>query len=124
MARAAADSDVYNAIAEPRRRAILELVCTGERAVNEVAEALALDQPSVSKHLRVLREVDLVTVRRDGRRRLYSADPRALAPVQAWTEKCERLWERHVDAIQRRAETRASSRRTEADEPETKDQGT
>jgi len=115
MARAAADSDVYNAIAEPRRRAILELVCTGEHAVNDVADALQLDQPSVSKHLRVLREVDLVSVRRDGRRRLYSADPRALEPVQAWVEKLERTWTRHVDSIQERAEARA---RTRSDQPE------
>lgn len=115
MARAAADSDVYNAIAEPRRRAILELVCTGEHAVNDVADALRMDQPSVSKHLRVLREVDLVSVRRDGRRRLYSADPGALEPVQAWVEKLERIWTRRVDSIQERAEARARRR---PDQPE------
>lgn len=115
MARAAADSDVYNAIAEPRRRAILELICTGERAVGEVAETLDMDQPSVSKHLRVLRDVDLVSVRRDGRRRLYAAEPTALEPVGEWVKNCERLWGRHLDAIQRRAETRA---RQSKDEPE------
>ncbi len=107
MARATADSDVYNAIAEPRRRAILELVCAGERAVNDVAQALEMDQPSVSKHLRVLRQVDLVIVRRDGRRRLYSADPDALRPVHEWVSKCERMWNRHLDSIQRRAEERS-----------------
>lgn len=109
MARAAAASDVYNAIAEPRRRAILELVCSRELAVNDVAEALEIDQPSVSKHLRVLRDVDLVNVRRDGRRRLYSADPAALRPVREWVLECERIWSRHLDRVQRRAE-RSSGR--------------
>ena len=118
MARASAASDGYNAIAEPRRRAILELVCAGEHAVNEVAEALDLDQPSVSKHLRVLREVDLVNVRRDGRRRLYSADPEALAPVDAWIRKCERTWERHLDGIKERAEARVRKRKYQPDEME------
>lgn len=115
MARAAAASDVYNAIAEPRRRAIFELVCVGERAVGDVADALGMDQPSVSKHLKVLREVDLVNVRRDGRRRLYSADPGALEPVEAWVAKCERLWNRHLDAIEERAE-RIARRRAEQDQ--------
>lgn len=110
MARAPAASDVYNAIAEPRRRAILEIVCAGERAVNEVADLLELDQPSVSKHLKVLREVDLVRVRRDGRRRFYSADLAALEPVREWVATCERMWSRHLDAIQRRAEAAASGR--------------
>lgn len=117
MARAAADSDVYNAIAEPRRRAILELVCSREHAVNEVVDALEMDQPSVSKHLRVLREVDLVNVRRDGRRRLYSADPHALSPIRSWVEKCERIWEGHLDSIKERAESRArTTKRTPPNE--------
>lgn len=114
MARAAAASDVYNAIAEPRRRAIFELVCGGERAVGDVADALGLDQPSVSKHLKVLRGVDLVNVRRDGRRRLYSADPSALEPVEAWVAKCERLWNRNLDGIEERAKGMAR-RRAEQD---------
>ncbi len=79
--------------------------------MNEVVDALEIDQPSVSKHLRILREVDLVSVRRDGRRRLYSADPDALSPVRNWVEKCERLWEGHLDSIKERAEARA--RRTQ-----------
>lgn len=122
MARAAADSDVYNAIAEPRRRAILELICTGEHAVGDVADALEIDQPSASKHLRVLREVDLVRVRRDGRRRLYSADPHALQPVQAWVKKCERLWERHIDSIKERAEASARSTQRRNDDTENRDE--
>jgi DNA-binding transcriptional ArsR family regulator len=112
MARAAADSDAFNAIAEPRRRAILELVCSGERAVSELAEALEMDQPSVSKHLRVLREVDLVSVREDGRRRLYSATPGALRPIREWVSECERIWNRHLDAIKRRAEERSRGTKT------------
>jgi DNA-binding transcriptional ArsR family regulator len=111
MARAAADSDVYNAIAEPRRREIFELVCRGELAVNDLVEVLDLDQPSVSKHLRVLREVDLVTVRRDGRRRLYSANADALEPVQEWVRQCERMWNRHLDRVKERAE-RGRTRQT------------
>ncbi len=111
MARAATTSDVYNAIAEPRRRAILELLCEAERAVNDVADELDLDQPSVSKHLRVLREVDLVNVRRDGRRRLYSANADALRPVHEWVTMFERFWSRQLDAIQTRAEARAKRRR-------------
>ena len=121
MARAAAHSDVFNAIAEPRRRAILELVCAGEHAVNQVADALEMDQPSVSKHLRVLREVDLVTVRRDGRRRLYRADPEGLATVEAWVETCTRIWERHLDSIKERAEARATDRRESRTEPRTRE---
>lgn len=104
MARAPAASDVYNAIAEPRRREIFELVCRGERSVGEVVASLGMDQPAVSKHLRVLREVDLVSVRRDGRLRLYAANAGALEPVHDWICACERLWNRHLDAIQKRAE--------------------
>lgn len=119
MARAAADSDVYNAIAEPRRRAILELICSGERAVNEVVDALEMDQPSVSKHLRVLREVELVRVRKDGRRRLYSARPNGLATVRRWVDRCERVWEEHLDSVKRRAESRARMEPDGESEPDT-----
>lgn len=106
MARAATTSDVYNAIAEPRRRAIFELVCGQERAVNEVVAALDMDQPSVSKHLRVLKEVNLVTVRKDGRRRLYAANAEALKPVHEWVERFEAFWNHQLDAIQARAEAK------------------
>lgn len=83
MPRAATTSDVYNAIAEPKRHAIFKIVARGEAAVNQVVDELGIDQPSVSKHLRVLREVNLVMVRKKGRQRLYSANPRALEPVHA-----------------------------------------
>jgi len=107
MARAATTSDAFNAIAEPRRRAILALLCGAERAVNEVVDELALDQPSVSKHLRVLREVDLVRVRRDGRRRLYSANPEALEPVSDFVRDLERFWDRNLDRLKVLAERRS-----------------
>ena len=109
MARAAAASDIYNAIAEPRRRAIFEFVCEGERSVTDVVSALNIGQPSVSKHLRVLREVDLVTVRRDGRKRLYAGDVQTLGQVRDWVRQCERLWERQLDRIKERAERRAAT---------------
>jgi DNA-binding transcriptional ArsR family regulator len=109
MARAAATSDVYNAIAEPRRRAIFEMVCEEERGVSDVVARLGIDQPSVSKHLRVLREVNLVTVRRDGRRRLYSANAEALRPVHTWVGGFEHFWNQQLDAIQARAETKNQS---------------
>ncbi len=111
MARAATNSDVYNAIAEPRRRAIFELLCETERVVNDVVTELALDQPSVSKHLRVLREVDLVSVRREGRHRFYSANPRSLEPIHAWIAKFERFWDAQLDSIQRRAEAKHKKKR-------------
>jgi len=104
MPRAATTSDVYNAIAEPRRRAIFELVVGGEIAVNDVVAQLGFDQPSVSKHLRVLREVNLVTVRKNGRQRLYSANPKELEVVHAWVQRFERFWNHQLDSIQSRAE--------------------
>jgi len=107
MARAPTTSDVFNAIAEPRRREILELFAQAEWSVQDVVERLGMDQPAVSKHLRVLREVDLVNVRRDGRRRLYSAKRERLDPVRDWIEKLERLWDHQLDRIQARAESRA-----------------
>ena len=110
MARAATTSDVYNAIAEPRRRAILELVGRGEIAVGEMVDELGMDQPSVSKHLRVLREVDLVDVRRDGRRRLYSTNAEKLKPVYDWVGSFERLWNHQLDSIRECAESGHSER--------------
>lgn len=110
MARAATTSDVYNAISEPRRRAIFTYLVGGEHAVGDVVEELGINQPSVSKHLRVLREVDLVSVRKDGKRRLYVAKPENLKPVHAWVSTFERFWDTQLDAIQKRAESRAQSK--------------
>jgi DNA-binding transcriptional ArsR family regulator len=92
MARAATTADAFNAVAEPRRRQILDLLAGGERPVNELVEALELAQPQVSKHLRVLREVGAVDVRSDGRRRLYRLNGHALKPIHDWVKEYERMW--------------------------------
>ncbi len=107
MPRASTTSDAFNAIAEPRRRAILELICESDRAVNDVVELLGYDQPSVSKHLRVLRQVELVKVRSNGRRRIYSANPEGLKPVATWIHRLEQFWDHHLEQIRVSAERRA-----------------
>jgi DNA-binding transcriptional ArsR family regulator len=84
MARAATTTDAFNAVAEPRRRQILDLLTTGERPVNDLVDRLGLTQPQVSKHLRVLREVGLVQVRDAGRQRLYRLDPEPLKAIHEW----------------------------------------
>src|ERR1043165_2113769 len=93
MARAATTTDAFNAVAEPRRREILDALAQQERGVGERAELLHVAQPVVSKPLKVLREVGLVEVRDDGRRRLYRADARPLREIHAWAGRYERLWE-------------------------------
>lgn len=108
MARAATTLDVFNAVAEGRRREILDVLARGERAVGELVEALGLAQAQVSKHLRVLREVDLVRVRRIGRRRLYSVNGARLRPVHDWAAQYERYWEHQLDRIKARAERDAA----------------
>ena len=92
MARAATTADAFNAVAEPRRRQILDVLAGGERPVNELVGLLGLAQPQVSKHLRVLREVGAVDVREDGRRRLYRLNGRALKPIHDWVKEYERTW--------------------------------
>lgn len=102
MARAATTADTFNAIAEPRRREILDLLSAGERPVNDLVAATGLAQPQVSKHLRVLREVGAVSVRERGRQRLYRLDPVALRPVHDWVRGYARLWEERfteLDAV-------------------------
>jgi DNA-binding transcriptional ArsR family regulator len=99
MARAATTTDVFNAIAEPRRRELLDELADGERSVNELVERLGLAQPLVSKHLRVLREVGAVRVRDDGRRRMYSVDAAALKPLHDWVSHYERMWSERFDAL-------------------------
>ncbi|MEU8229442.1 metalloregulator ArsR/SmtB family transcription factor [Actinoplanes sp. NPDC048967] len=91
MARAATTTDAFNAVAEPRRREILDLLADGELGVNDLVELLGLAQPQVSKHLRVLREVDLVHVRDQGRRRLYRLNPEPLKPIQEWLSQYDSL---------------------------------
>jgi DNA-binding transcriptional ArsR family regulator len=104
MARAATTSDPFNAIAEPRRRQILEFIAGEERSVGEIADALALEQPSVSKHLQVLLNVDLVTVRRDGRRTLYRTNADTLRTVHDWCGMFARHWRGQLRRIKAHAE--------------------
>jgi DNA-binding transcriptional ArsR family regulator len=92
MARAATTADAFNAVAEPRRRQILDVLAGGERPVGELVEELGLGQPQVSKHLKVLREVGVVEVRGDGRRRLYRLNAPALKPIHDWVKDYERFW--------------------------------
>ena len=99
MARAATTADTFNAIAEPRRRAILDVLAGGERPVSDVVRELRLAQPQASKHLRVLREVGAVDVRDDGRRRLYRVNARALKPIHDWVKSYERLWAERFDEL-------------------------
>jgi DNA-binding transcriptional ArsR family regulator len=99
MARAATTTDVFNAVAEPRRRDILDVLAGGERPVNDLVRLLGLGQPQVSKHLRVLREVGAVDVREDGRQRLYRLNPRSLKPIHDWVASYERLWSERFEAL-------------------------
>ncbi len=93
MARAATTADAFNAVAERRRRDILDLLAGGERGVTDIVRELGLSQPQASKHLKVLREVGAVAVREDGRQRLYRLDARALKPIHDWVRAFESLWE-------------------------------
>lgn len=104
MARAATTSDPFNAVAEPRRRQILTYLAGDEREVGEIVTAVGLDQPSISKHLGVLRRVGLVHVRRNGRHRLYRTNAEAIRPVHEWTETFERYWRHQLTRIKERAE--------------------
>lgn len=100
MARAATTTDAFNAVAEPRRRQILDALAGGERAVNDLVHDLGLAQPQVSKHLKVLRDVGLVDVREDGRRRLYRMNGDALKPIHDWVAAHERLWTERFDELE------------------------
>ncbi len=99
MARAATTTDAFNAVAEPRRRQILDLLATGERPVNELVALLGLGQPQVSKHLRVLREVGLVDVREDGRLRWYRLNGHPLKAIHDWVATYERTWSERFDLL-------------------------
>jgi DNA-binding transcriptional ArsR family regulator len=99
VARAATTADAFNAVAEPRRRQILDVLAGGERPVNDLVRLLGLAQPQVSKHLRVLREVGAVDVREDGRQRLYRLNGSALKPIHDWVKDYERTWTERFDAL-------------------------
>ena len=99
MARAATTADAFNAVAEPRRRQILEVLAGGERPVNDLVARLGVAQPQVSKHLRVLREVGLVEVREEGRQRMYRLNGRSLKPIHDWIKDFERTWNERFEAL-------------------------
>ncbi len=99
MARQATTTDAFNAVAEPRRRQILDVLAGGERRVNDLVALVALPQPQVSKHLKVLREVGLVDVRQEGRERFYALDGRSLKPIHDWVKNYERMWSERFDAL-------------------------
>ena len=118
MARSPTTSDAFNAVAEPRRRQILDLLSRGERPVNDVVESLGLAQPQVSKHLRVLRQVGLVSVRGSGRQRLYKLDAERLKPIHDWVRTFEPFWDHHLDRIKERAERKANEQSSGQDKPD------
>jgi DNA-binding transcriptional ArsR family regulator len=99
MARAATTTDAFNAVAEPRRRQILDLLAGGERPVNDLVTLLGLAQPQVSKHLRVLREVGLVDVRDEGRQRMYRLNGQSLKPIHDWVKKYEESWTERFEVL-------------------------
>jgi DNA-binding transcriptional ArsR family regulator len=99
MARAATTADAFNAVAEPRRRQILDVLAGGEHPVNDIVRVLGVAQPQVSKHLRVLREVGAVDVRNKGRQRLYRLNGKALKPIHDWVKAYERSWSGRFDQL-------------------------
>ena len=107
VSRAATTSDVFNAVAESRRRDILNFLALGERSVGEIVAEMHLEQPSVSKHLRVLRDVGLVDARREGRRILYRTNAHAIRPLHEWTSTFERFWRHQLARVKERAEASA-----------------
>src|SRR6185295_15616006 len=110
MPRAATSSDVFNAVAEGRRREILVLLAARERPVGEIVEAMRLGQPSVSKQLKVLRDVGLVGARREGRQMLYRTNVEALRPLHEWAGYFERFWRHQLAKVKERAETGKTGR--------------
>jgi DNA-binding transcriptional ArsR family regulator len=123
MARAATTSDAFNAVAEPRRREILNYLAPQERPVGEIVAALGLEQPSVSKHLHVLLDVGLVRVRRDGRRMLYRLDAEAIRPLHEWTGTFERFWRNQLRRLKESAEDRSQAAEERAAERAQKQAG-
>jgi DNA-binding transcriptional ArsR family regulator len=109
MARAATTSDAFNAVAEPRRRDILNYLALQERPVGDIVLSLKMEQPSVSKHLRVLRNVGLVRVRRNGRHMFYRTNADAIRPLHEWTKTFERLWQHQLSRVKERAEAKQNS---------------
>ena len=125
MPRAATTTDAFNAIAEPRRREIIDLLAAADgrpRAVGELVERLGIPQPAVSKHLGVLRKVGLVSVSKDGQHRLYTLNAGRLKPVHEWVRTFERFWASHIDRIKERAERKFRERTAKDVQPRQKPQ--
>src|SRR5207248_6594186 len=110
MARASTTSDAFNAVAEPRRREILTYLAGAERPVGDIVAALRLEQPSVSKHLRVLRDVGLVRMRCEGRQKLYRTNAEGIRPLHDWTSEFEKYWINQLNRVKERAEKRAAEK--------------
>ncbi len=104
VARASTTSDAFNAVAEPRRREILSYLAGAERPVADIVAALSIEQPSVSKHLRVLRDVGLVRMRCRGRQKLYRTNAEAIRPLHEWAGTFERYWQHQLNRVKERAE--------------------
>jgi DNA-binding transcriptional ArsR family regulator len=115
MARASTTSDAFNAVAEPRRRDILNYLALQERSVGDIVNSLSMEQPSVSKHLRVLKDVGLVDVRREGRRMFYRTKAEAIRPLHEWTSTFERFWRHQLHRIKERAEAKSNQSGTTTD---------
>jgi DNA-binding transcriptional ArsR family regulator len=107
MARASTTSDAFNAVAEPRRREILSYLVLAERPVGAIVAALGMEQPSVSKHLRVLRDVGLVHMRCQGRQKLYRTNAEAIKPLHEWAATFEKYWQHQLLGVKKRAEAKA-----------------
>ena len=110
MARAATTSDIFNAVAEPRRREILAFLAPRERPVGDIVDGLQLDQPSVSKHLRVLRHTGLVHMRCQGRHKFYRTNAEAIRPLHDWASTFQQYWSHQLSRIKQRAEAAASAK--------------
>ena len=123
MARAATTSDAFNAVAEPRRREILSYLAGAEQSVGKIVAALGLEQPSVSKHLRVLRDVGLVRMRCRGRQKLYRTNAEAIRPLHEWAGTFERYWQHQLNRVKERAEAmvRQSSLELKSPDPNLKE---
>jgi DNA-binding transcriptional ArsR family regulator len=119
MARASTTSDAFNAVAEPRRREILSYLAGSERPVIDIVVALGLEQPSVSKHLKVLREVGLVRMRCQGRQKLYRTNAEAIKPLHAWAATFERYWQHQLNRVKELAEATARRQSAELNPPVT-----
>ena len=121
MARAATTTDAFNAIAEPRRREIIDALASGqEQAVGELVARLRIAQPAVSKHLGVLRKVGLVSVSKRGQQRYYRLNSQELKTVHDWVSKFERFWTHQLDRVKQRAERKAAEQSDSTKHPDSK----